>query len=119
MLLLLGEMPDQNMHWLRPGATHHARYPTKMVPFSDQVDYSKDIVDKLESLCRCKAMLYLGKWLSSSFGDDAPYNNLLQQLWHDLNDYKKQDTRVLFSVQLLKHLRGTSGIITEECAIFK
>ena len=26
MLLLLGEMPEQEgMHWLRPGTTHHAR----------------------------------------------------------------------------------------------
>jgi len=32
------------------------------------------------------------------------------QLGHDLNDYKKHDTRVLlFPVQLLKHLKGTSG----------
>jgi len=46
------------------------------------------MADKLESLCSCNAMLYVGymyveKWLSSSFGDDAPYNDLLHQLWHD------------------------------------
>jgi len=115
-------MSEQYMHWLRPGATHHARYPAKMFPFSDQVGYSKDMVDKPESLFRCNAMLYVEKWLSSSFGDDAPYNDLLQQLCHYLNDYKKHDTRVglLFPVQLLKHLRGTCGItcITEECAVF-
>src|SRR6218665_1760532 len=83
-----------------------------MFPFSDQVGYSKDMVDKLESLCRFNAMLYVEKWKSSSFGD------LLQQLWHDLNDYQKHDTIALFPVQFLKHLRGTSGIITEECALF-
>ena len=109
------------MHWLRPGATHHARYQAKMFPFSDQVDYSKDMVDKLESLFRYNAMLYVEKWLNSSFGDDAPYNDLLQQMCHDLNDYKKHVSRVLFPVQLLEHLRGTSGssgVITEESAVF-
>jgi len=73
------------------------------------MSYSKNVVDTLESLCRCNALLYVEKWLSSSFGGDAPYNDLLLQLWHDLNDYKKHDIRVLFPVQLLKHLRVTSG----------
>src|SRR6218665_1176083 len=56
--------------------------------------------------------------VDKSFDGDAPYNDLLLQLWHDLNDYKKHDTRVLFPVQLLKYLRCPSGIITEECADF-
>src|SRR6218665_935878 len=50
MLLLLEEMPEQNVYWLRSGATHHARYPAKMFPFSNQVGYSKDMVDAYNNL---------------------------------------------------------------------
>src|SRR6218665_1780512 len=94
-------------------------YPAKMFSFSDQVGYSKNVADKLESLCNSNALLYVEKWLSSSFGGVAPYNDLLQQLCHDLTEYKKHDTRVLFPVQLLKHLRGMHiWHLTEECAVF-
>ena len=49
-----------------------------MFPFGDQVGYSKDKVDKVKSLCRCNALLYVEKlWLSASVGNDAPYNDLL------------------------------------------
>src|SRR6218665_3027 len=65
-------------------------YTAKRFSFSDQVGYSKNVVDKLESL--------------------------LLQLWHDLNDYKKHDTRVLFLVQLLKHLIGTAGVRFSRCS---
>ena len=72
-------------------------YPAKMFSFSNQMSYSKNVVDTLESLCHCNAQLYVEKWMSSSFGGDAPYNNLLLQLWHDLNDYKKHDKSTVSS----------------------
>ena len=64
MVLLLGEMYEQGMHWLRPGTTHHTRqmsqilYPAKVFLFSDQVGCRKNVFDKLESLLNHNALLY-------------------------------------------------------------
>jgi len=127
MLLLLAEMP-----WARyalaatrdnaPCTIDTANFiRSKMFSFIDQVGYRKNVVDTLKSLCRCDALFYVEKWLNSSFGSDASYNDLLLQLRHDLNDYKEHDTRVLFPVQLVirpKAFERHIWYLTEECAIF-
>lgn len=72
------------------------------------------MVEKLEALCRFKALFYVEKWHSSSVSTDAPFNDL--QLWHALNDYRKYDSAVANAaiVALERHL----WYLTEECAVF-
>ena len=60
--------------------------------FSNQAEYGKDMLDKLESFCLLNVLFYAEKWLSASAGVDAPYKDL--QLWHNLNKYKKHDPRI-------------------------
>src|SRR6218665_584771 len=40
-------------------------YPAKMFSFSNQMSYSKNVVDTLESLCRSNALLYVSKAFES------------------------------------------------------
>ena len=67
-----------------------APYPAKMFAFSTQAGYDRDMVEKLEALCKFNALFYVEKWLRSSVGVDAPFNDL--QLWHSLNDYRVYDS---------------------------
>ncbi|GBM58074.1 hypothetical protein AVEN_77243-1 [Araneus ventricosus] len=91
MFILLGETPERGINWLKPGTTHHARWmqsilsPAKMFAFSAQAGYDKDMISKLEALCKFNALFYVKNRLSSSIVADAPYNDL--KLWHDLNKY--------------------------------
>ena len=63
-----------------------------MFAFSTQAGYDRDMVEKLEALCKFNALFYVEKWLRSSVGVDAPFNDL--QLWHSLNDYRRYDSAV-------------------------
>ena len=120
MLMLLGTTPVRGAHWLKPGATHHARwmpsilYPAKMFAFHTQAGYDRDMVEKLEALCKFNALFYVEKWLRSSVGVDAPFNDL--QLWHSLNDYRRYDSAVADAAitALERHL----WYLTEECVVF-
>ena len=47
-------------------------------------------------------VVYVEKWMRASVGDDAPYNDLLQQLCHDLSYYKKHDTKITVSSAVIK-----------------
>lgn len=120
MLMLLGTTPVRGAHWLKPGATHHARwmpsilYPAKMFAFNTRAGYDRDMVEKLEALCMFNALFYVEKWLRSSVGVDAPFNDL--QLWHSLNDYRRYDLAVADAAitALERHL----WYLTEECVVF-
>lgn len=120
MLILLGEPPERGIHWVKPGAAHHARwmpsilYPAKMLAFSAQAGYDKSMIDKLEALCKFNALLYVEKWLSSSIGTDAAFNDL--KLWHDLNKYRKHDPQVANAA--IKAMERHFWYLTEECAVF-
>ena len=122
MLTLLGETPERGVHWLRPGAAHHAwwmpsiLYPAKTFAFSAQAGYDKDMVAKLKSLCSAVSMhfFYVEKWLNASVDADAPpYNDLL--LWHELNDYKKHDPKVVNAAN--KAFDRHFWYLTEECVV--
>src|SRR6218665_1861836 len=98
MLILLGEEPPRGIHWLRPGAYHHARwmstvlYSAKMYAFGEQLKYSQTKMEKLSRVCMFNALFYVKAWLSTTSAADAPLNDL--QLWHDLNMYTKTDAGV-------------------------
>ena len=88
MLILLDEVPPRGIHWLRPGAYHHARwmsavlYSGKMYAFGEQLNYSQSRLENLRRFCMFNAMFYVKTWLSAVSATDAPSNDL--QLWHDL-----------------------------------
>ena len=120
MLMLLGTTPVRGAHWLKPGSAHHARwmpsilYPAKMFAFNTQAGYDRIKLEKSEALCKFNALFYVEKWLRSSAGADAPFNDL--QLWHALHDYRKYDSAVADAAitALERHL----WYLTEECAVF-
>ena len=120
MLILLGETPPRGKRWLKPGAVHQAGwmpsvlYPAKMYSFSTQAGYDKEMIDKLEALCKFNALFYVPKWLASSVGSDAPYNDL--ELWHDLQEYQKYDSRV--ATAALAALERHFWYLTEELVVF-
>jgi len=120
LLMILGTTPSRGAHWLKPGAAHHARwmpsilYPAKIFACSTQAGYDRNIVEKLEALCKFNALFYVEKWLRSSVGADAPFNYL--QLWHALNDYRKYDSAV--SDAAIAALERHLWYLTEECAVF-
>ena len=71
MLVLLAETPERGIHWRKPGSFHHVRwmstiiYLAKVYLFSEQMEYVKEIVSKLESKCLFNA-LYEYKTLAST-----------------------------------------------------
>ncbi|GBM44749.1 hypothetical protein AVEN_83877-1 [Araneus ventricosus] len=105
MLILLGETPERGIHWLKAGTAHHSQwipsilYPAKIFAFSAEAGYDKDMISKLEALCKFHALFYVKNWLSSSIVTDAPYNDL--KLWHDLNKLSSSE-RKLISRTLLR-----------------
>ncbi|GBM85416.1 hypothetical protein AVEN_114591-1 [Araneus ventricosus] len=120
MFILLGETPERGINWLKPGTTHHPRwmpsilYPAKMFAFSAQAGYNKDMISKLEALCKFNALFYVKNWLSSSIVADAPYNDF--KLWHDLKKYCRHDPQV--SNAAMKAMERHLWYLTEECAVF-
>jgi hypothetical protein len=98
MLILLGEDLPRGVHWLQPGAFHHARwmatilYSAKMYAFGEQLNYGHDRMDKLRRVCLFNALFYVKAWLSARSAADAPVNDL--QLWNDLMWYKNFDPTV-------------------------
>ncbi|GBO06605.1 hypothetical protein AVEN_59007-1 [Araneus ventricosus] len=91
MLILLGETPERGIHWLKPRAEHRTRwmpsilYPAKMFAFSAQAGYDKDMISKLEALCKFNALFSVKNWLPSLIGAHASYKDF--KLWHDLSKY--------------------------------
>ena len=86
-------------------------YPAKMFVFSAQAGYDKDMISKLEALCKFNALFDIKNWLASSTGADAPYNIL--NLWHELNKYWRHDP-VVSNVAMKRHF----WYLTEECTVF-
>jgi len=120
MLILLGEVPPRGMHWLKPGAYHHARwmstvlYSAKMFAFGEQLKYSKTKMENLRRVCMFNAMFYVNAWLSTVSAADAPSNDL--QLWHDLSNYSKTDPGVAGAA--LTALNRHLWYLTEEIVPF-
>lgn len=124
MLILLGETPERGIHWLKPGACHHARwmstviYSAKMYLFSKQMMYDKEMVSKLEQICLFNALVYTKHWLESPNGVDAPFNDL--QLIKELKDF--EDLGGSFnkevSVKASNVFKNHYWYLTEELAVF-
>ena len=120
MLILLGEDPPRGVHWLQPGAFHHARwmatilYSSKMYAFGEQLNYDQAKMDKLRRMCLFNALFYVKAWLSAGSAADAPVNDL--RLWNDLMWYKRFDPAVAQAAMtaLHRHL----WYLTEEIAPF-
>jgi hypothetical protein len=119
-LILLGEVPPRGVHWMKPGAYHHARwmstviYAAKMYAFGNQLQYDQVKIDKLHRICLFNALIYIRAWLSATSARDAPVNDL--QLWNDLNKYSQVDPGVADAARtaLQRHL----WYVTEELAPF-
>ena len=95
-LALLGETPPGGFNsWLKPGATHKARflnyaiYTMKMYMFSDQMGYSMEVVNALQRMASFISLIYAAFFLKASQGADAPANDL--NLYRQLFIYKVQD----------------------------
>ena len=56
MLILLGEIPDRDVHWRKPEAFYHARwmssviYAAKMYLFRDSMGYNEETTVKLRDM---------------------------------------------------------------------
>ena len=85
LMLILLEIPPREIHWLRPGAYHRARwmstvlhvYSAKIYAFGEQLKYSQTPMEKLRRVCMFNAMFYVKIWLSTTSAADAPLNDLL------------------------------------------
>ena len=95
-LVLLGEVPPGGFKsWLKPGATHKARflnfaiYTMKMYLFSEQMEYSGEVVNALQRMATFISLIYGCFFLQASRGVDAPFNDL--KLHKNLLLYKAQD----------------------------
>ena len=95
MLILLGQKPPRGVHWIRPGAIHHARwmvtilYSAKMYAFSEQINLSKEDEAKYHRLNIFNALYYVPFWLTARRGEDAAVNDL--QFWMRLYILEKHD----------------------------
>ena len=95
----MGEVPPGGAHtWLKPGATHKARflnfgiYVLKMFMFSDQMGYSRDVVNGLQRVASFISLIYARFFLTASKGSDAPINDL--DMFKDLFFYKSHDDTI-------------------------
>lgn len=80
---MLSELPVDEYKWRKPGAFHHARwlshllYAPKMLAFSEQMQYSKDYITKLETFVLYSTLFYLPWCIRSAFAAEAPSNDLI------------------------------------------
>lgn len=120
MIILLGGVPPRGLHWLKPGAYHHARwmptiiYSAKMFAFGHLLQFDPEKMKKLERLCIFNTLYYIKPWLMASHGVDAPITDL--QLWHDLKEYHAIDPEV--SDAAVSAMERHFWYITEELAPF-
>jgi hypothetical protein len=97
-LIILGQRPPRDIHFLKPGAIHQARwmacnvYAGKMFMFSRAMHYDADFIVKLERMNTFLALFHTPAWLKASIGSDAPVNDL--QLVHDLIYFREIDQEV-------------------------
>ena len=98
-LVSLGEVaPGGAYPWLKPGATHRARflnfgiYILKMFMFSDQMGYSRDVVNGLQRVASFISLIYARFFLTASEGSEAPINDL--DMFKDLFFYKSHDDSI-------------------------
>ena len=92
-LALLGEIPPRGrVTWLKPGATHKARFlnfsifACKRYLFSDQIGYDKDTVASLQRVANFLCLIYVPYYLQAGHGADATVNDL--KLYHQLFFYR-------------------------------
>ena len=120
MLILLDQNPLRGVHWLQPGAYHHARwlscvlYTAKMYAFSAHMKYDETKIDNLRRICTFNALLYVKAWLSATSAADAPGNDL--DMWIDLSWYKEVDSDD--ATVALNALNRHFWYLTEEIAPF-
>ena len=135
-LLMLGAEVPGGFTWRKPGADHKARFMAKVI-YGAKMFFLKDLeVDqnKLEEDGNCEldlefceeykeslerfvkfcSLVYMPYFLASSFGADAPLNDL--NLFKLLNDYDLVDPEV--SIAALVPLKRHLYYLTEELVVF-
>jgi hypothetical protein len=119
-MIPLREIPPRGLHWLQPGALHHARwmstvlYTDKMYAFSEHQSYDLKKMESLRRTCLLNALLCIKFWLSAASAIEAPANDL--HLWSDLMWFRKVDPIVADAA--LSALNRYLWHLTDEIARF-
>ena len=119
-LVILGETPPRGVHFMKPGAIHHARwmacniYAGKMFMFHHQMSYDDEMIVKLKRVNMFLSMFYTSAWMKASIGADAPINDL--QLFQDMFAYLDVDHEV--AEEVLRKLENHCWYLTEEIVPF-
>lgn len=81
-LIILGHPPEKFSFKL-PGATHHARWMSKIIYsmkiflFRNQFDLSRKELSNFEEICLFASLIYTKAWIQCPLTSDAPLNDLI------------------------------------------
>lgn len=80
-LVVLGK-PPQKFSFKAPGATHHARWMSKIIYslkiflFRQQFQLSDDEISNIKEMVLFASLIYVKAWIESPLASDAPVNDL-------------------------------------------
>lgn len=115
-IIFLGGTPSRGVHFLAPGAIHHARwmakalYAFKIYMFSTQFKLTKREKKGLGNVCLFLVRCYVTAWYDATSAVSAPLNDLA--LLRNLSRFQEVDAAI--SKAALKKFGGHMWYISEE-----
>ena len=81
-VIFLGGVPDRGIHFMAPGAMHHARWMSKVLyslkvwMFRSQFDLRPKELKGLQDVCIFAVRIYLKMWMTAPLAAAAPQNDI-------------------------------------------
>ena len=97
-IIFLGGLPGRGIHFMAPGALHHARWLSKVIyslemwMFCSQIKLMSCEQKGLHKMCIFAVVIYLKSWFTVSLAASAPHSDLCLLL--DLYSYKQYDEAI-------------------------
>ena len=110
VIIFLGSVPERGIRFMAPGATHHARWLSKVIyslkiwMFKGQFHLTKKEEQGLQDVCIFSARVYLRAWMTAPIPACAPYHDY--QLMISLLDYSSINSEIsrVTSMKMANHL---------------
>ena len=115
-IIFLGSVPPRGIHFVAPGAMHHARWMAKAIysfkvwMFRSQFKLTARQHQGLEELCIFFSRIYVKAWATASIPVKAPNNDL--NLLKQLQLYRSINTNI--SNATVKKMAGQLWFLSEE-----
>jgi len=115
-IVFIGGIPPRGVHFMAPGAMHHARwlakaiYALKIWLFQKQFSLTAREERELLNICIFVVVIYFKAWFTAPFAASAPNNDF--QLLKNLVEYERENAAI--SSVACKKLEGHLWYLSEE-----